>query len=157
MDYEDRLLDKLDAMSLGFPVYPDVNASVSSISVAALPGSTTVRTYYDDVVDKEYIHEIKIKARETERQLAVAALMKAGQELDKTTDIESEDDSFDFGGITVTNELFFSEATTEGWMFFTLQIKSLLTVWEKEEEENGEPEDPDETEEPGEPVENNGG
>lgn len=156
MDYEARLLDQLDAMNLGFPVYTDIHANISSISVAALPGSTTVRTYFDGVVDKEFIHEIQIKARDTERQNAVAALMKAGRRLDAMTSITSEDDSFQFGGITVTNELFFSEATTEGWMYFTLQIKSLLTVWEKEEE-NGEPEDPDETEEPGEPVENNGG
>lgn len=129
MDYEERLLDYIDTLDVGFPIYSDTASETSSISVAMLPGSRTVQEYYDGIKDKEYIHEIQVKAKSGERDSATKALILIGQELDDVEELPSHEEVYDFNGIEVTNELFFSEATTDGWIYFRLQIKSYLTIY----------------------------
>lgn len=129
MDYEKRLLDYIDTLNIGFPIYTDTTAEDSSISVAMLPGSTTVQEYYDGVKDKEYIYEIQVKAKTNEREKATQALLSIGEYLGDVNDIPSLTGAYDFGHINVSNELFFNEATTDGWIYFRLQIKSYLTVY----------------------------
>lgn len=129
MDYEKRLLDYIDTLGVPFQIYTDTTAEESSISVAMLPGSSTVQEYYDGIKDKEYIHEIQVKAKVNERDKATQALLEIGERLGDVDDIPSQVGAYDFGHIDVTNELFFSEATTEGWIYFRLQIKSYLTVY----------------------------
>lgn len=129
VDYEKQLLNKINEFGVGFPIYTDVNSSDSSISVASLPGSRTLQEYYDGIKDKEYIHEIQIKAKSHERDKATKALADIGIELDDVIDIPSQDGSYDFNNIVVTNEMFFSEATTDGFIYFKIQIKTLLTIY----------------------------
>lgn len=129
VDYEERLLDFIDTLGVGFPIYTDTTSENSSISVAMLPGSRTIQEYYDDAKDKEFIQEIQVKAKNSEREEATQALMKIGEHLSDVPDIPSEAGSYDFNGIEVTNEMFFSEATTDGWLYFRLQIKSYLTIY----------------------------
>ncbi len=136
MDYEDRLIDEVETIARNYPIFADINSVNSSISVATLPASTTIRKYYDGIVDKEYVSELTVKAKASERELATKELAAIGAELAELDDIPSSNGSYDFGGITVTNELFFLEATTDGWIYFKLQIKSLLTVYK--EQTNGE-------------------
>lgn len=129
MDYEDRLLDHIDTLDLEFEVFTDTNDENSSISVVALPGSRTINEFYDGIKDKEYIHEIQIKCKVAERDLATKSLTTVAKSLDQEIDIPSKDGSYDFNDVDVTNEIFFSEATTDGWMYFKIQIKSLLTIY----------------------------
>jgi|LSQX01.2.fsa_nt_gb hypothetical protein len=130
MDYEDRLMEKIEEVASKYPIFTDVVSEDSSISVATLPASTVVRQYYNGISDKEYIHELTAKAKASERAQATKELAAIGVKLEQLADIPSNNQSYDFGGITVTNELFFSEATTDGWIYFRLQIKTLLTVYE---------------------------
>lgn len=131
MDYEKQLLSKVSTIAESYPVFADINSTITSISVATLPASTTIRKYYDGVEDKEYIHELTVKAKASEREFATQELASVGQQLEKIDDIPSGDNSYDFGGINVTNEMFFSEATTDGWIYFKMQIKTLLTVYKE--------------------------
>ncbi len=130
MDYEARLLEKVEEVASKYPIFTDVVSEESSISVATLPASTVVRQYYNGISDKEYIHELTAKAKASERDQATKELAAIGVKLEQFADIPSSNQSYDFGGITVTNEMFFSEATTDGWIYFKLQIKTLLTVYE---------------------------
>ena len=130
MDYEDRLLEEVESIAEAYPIFADINSEGGSIAVATLPASTVVREYYNGITDKEYIHELTVKARASEREVATKELAAVGVKLEQLADIPSQNGSYDFGGVTVTNEMFFSEATTDGWIYFKLQIKTLLTVYE---------------------------
>lgn len=129
MDYEERLLDYIDTLGVEFPIYSDTTSSESSISVASLPGSRTIQEYYDGVKEKEFIHEIQVKATQEERDKAMNTLATIGQALDDVEDIPSQGKAYDFDKINITNEVYFSQATTGGWIYFRLQIKSILTIY----------------------------
>lgn len=131
MDYEERLIDAVEKIAKNYPIFADINGTSSSISVATLPASTTIRKYYDGIVDKQYINELTVKAQASDRKLATKELAAVGAELAELKDIPSNNGSYDFGGIAVTNEMFFSEATTDGWIYFKLQIRSLLTIYKE--------------------------
>lgn len=131
MDFEDRLLDTIKIFNVGFPIYTDVNSSQSSISVVMLPGSRTVQEYFDGKKDKEYLYEMQIKASTSERNEATSALAEIGAKLDDVDAINSNNNSYEFNDVQVTNEIYYSDVTDDGWIYFRLQIKAFLTI-EKE-------------------------
>lgn len=55
LDFEDRLADYLDSLSVGYVLYYDSHDSTdsnSSIAVVSAPGSRTLATYYDGTKEK---------------------------------------------------------------------------------------------------------
>jgi hypothetical protein len=75
---------------------------------------------------------LTIKAKQENRQLAVDTLGQITMKLEELEELESNDGSFDFQKIEVSNEVYFSEAETGGTVFFKAQIQPFLTIYKGE-------------------------
>lgn len=129
LDYEDRLLDFIDTLEVGFPVYADSNTENSSISVVRMPGGRTLLEHYDGTKEKQYNLFVQIKAKQEERQLAVDAVQIIADALDEALDIPSENNSYEYGQTTVSNEPYFMGSDTNGGYYFRFSFQSELTIF----------------------------
>lgn len=132
MDFEDRLADYIDTLDVGLKLVYDYTNSDESMSIARLPGGQITQEYFDGTVDKELLFEIEAKVKPENRILAMNALYRLTESLNDLVTLPSLDGSFDFIRIRVTNEIFFSEATTGGFNFYRINIKPELTIHKKE-------------------------
>lgn len=129
IDFEDRIADYIDDLDVGIPLFYDTNTEGESISLARLPGGQTIREYYDGIKEKQYIYELTVKAQQKDRDKTINALGTISDELGNLEELESHDGSFDFDRIVISNEMFFSEATTDGFIYFKVHFQPILTIY----------------------------
>ena len=96
-----------------------------------------VQEYYNGVKEKRLNYEIQAKIRPASRQKTVTALTALTDELNELENLPSLDGSFDFNRITVGNELYFSEATEVGFIYFRLDFQPTLTIYKRGKMTNG--------------------
>ncbi|MDN6108346.1 MAG: minor capsid protein, partial [Lactococcus sp.] len=108
MDLYERLYDAIvDAelpfkTMLGFlPEQKDI------VCLYPLPGSQTVEQYFDGTKEREMLYEIGF--RTNDQQKANEVLWKITEYLDTFAKIESENDSFSFNSLEVSEMPFISE------------------------------------------------
>ena len=53
--------------------------------------------------------------------------------LESLIDLESQDDSFDFEELIITNKPFINQADEQGWFVFLLNVQANITVFNEEE------------------------
>ena len=126
LKYENKLLEYIEGLDVSFPVFADRNDTESSISLASMPGSRTIRTYYDGIKDKQLNHFIQIKAKDSERDKALEALQRIADALAELE--EMEDDVFELNKIIVSNEPFAMNADND-FVYFRFSIQSQITVF----------------------------
>lgn len=126
LKYENKLLEYIEGLNVGFPIYTDRNDSESSISLASMPGSRTIRTYYDGIKDKQLNHFIQIKAKDDERDKALEALQTISDALAELE--EMEDNDFELNKIVVSNEPFAMNADDK-FIYFRFSIQSQITIF----------------------------
>lgn len=102
------------------------------MSLARLPGGNIVQTYYDGTVDKRLNFQIQAKITPQKREQTVEELALLTDELTEMEELSSSDGSFDFNQIEVGNELYFTEATEDGFIYFRLDFQPTLTIYKKE-------------------------
>ncbi|WP_225743370.1 capsid protein [Marinilactibacillus sp. Marseille-P9653] len=107
----------------------DTNSEDESLSLSRLPGGNIIQEYYDGTVDKRLNFEIQAKVKPESRQKTVDALTLLTDDLIELKDLKSEDGSFDFNKISVGNELYFSEGSTDGYIYFRLDFQPTLTIY----------------------------
>lgn len=103
------------------------------MSLSRLPGGNIIQEYYDGIKEKRLNYEIQAKIKPESRQRAVEGLTALTDELNELEDLSSLDGSFDFNSITVGNELYFTEATEEGYIYFRLDFQPILTIYKRGE------------------------
>ncbi len=128
LDYEERLLDYLDTLGLSFRVLADANSETESISLVQMPGGRVIREYQDGIKDKRLTYFIQIKAIENRRQAAVAALQIIATKLDDLDELPSQNESYEFGDIVITNEPYYFQAGEDGFIYFRMSFQSELTI-----------------------------
>ena len=124
-DFEDRLLDYLDSLHLGFRVYADANRD-ASISVSRMPNSRVMQEYMDGSKDKRYTFLIQVKARDEQRNEAVNALQIISDSLIDLEQLPSSNNSYEFNDIIVTNEPYQFSRDDAGYIFFRMSIQADL-------------------------------
>ncbi|MDN6589859.1 MAG: minor capsid protein [Lactobacillus sp.] len=122
MDLYERLYDAIvDAelpfkTMLGFlPEQKDI------VCLYPLPGSQTVEQYFDGTKEREMLYEIGF--RTNDQQKANEVLWKITEYLDTFAKIESENDSFSFNSLEVSEMPFISEMDIDGLNTFLLDLK----------------------------------
>lgn len=122
MDLYERLYDAIvDAelpfkTMLGFlPEQKDI------VCLYPLPGSQTVEQYFDGTKEREMLYEIGF--RTNDQQKANEVLWKITEYLDSFAKIESENDSFSFNSLEVSEMPFISEMDIDGLNTFLLDLK----------------------------------
>lgn len=103
------------------------------MSLARLPGGNIIQEYYNGIKDKRLNYEIQVKTKPKSRSKTVTAMAELTDELNDLEELSSLDGSFDFIEIRVGNELYFSEATEEGFIYFRLDFQPTLTIYKQKE------------------------
>lgn len=97
--------------------------------MARLPGGRTIQEYYDGIKDKQLQFELTIKAKRERRTEIVSALSQITEALSELEDLPSDNGSYDFQKIDIGNEIYFSEAKTDGFIYFKAQFQPTLTIY----------------------------
>lgn len=132
MDFLDRLQDKVNSLP-GLPVelrqgYLDVG---ESFVVYPLPGSRIVTRYMDGTTDQELNFEFAMKSKSQKKIHDTLWLVQ--NELEQLEELQSEDGSFEFDELIITNKPFINQIDEQGWFVFLLDIQAKITVFEKGE------------------------
>ncbi len=131
MDFIERLADKVNEITdrsvtcrIGYL------GSEESFVVYPLPGSRTVMEYMDGDKDQQLNFEFAMKSKAHSRIHSI--LWAVQSELENMAFLESEDGSFLFDEITITNKPFINASDDQGWFIFLLDVQAKITVINKE-------------------------
>lgn len=135
LDFEDRLADYLDSLSVGYVLYYDSHDSTdsnSSIAVVSAPGSRTLATYYDGTKEKRFNYFVQINDRDQDRTKAMDTLKLIADKVEGLEELSSNNGSYEFNQIVISNEPYFTSAGNDGSTYFRLSIQADLTIFEEE-------------------------
>ena len=131
IDFLERLCDKINEFpDLSIPCEPGYLGAGESLVVYPLPGSREVQSYMDGTSDWAMNYEIAMKSMIQGR--INNALWAIQNELEKLKELKSEDNSFKFEEITITNKPFINQADDQGWFVFLLNVQANITVLKEE-------------------------
>ena len=127
MDFLERLADRINEID-GLPIdcEPGYLQADESLGIYPIPGSQDVRVYMDGTKDVRLMYEIAMKSRIQGRIHSTLWLIQ--NELDNLKELESNDGSFNFNSITITNKPFINQADEQGWFVFLLNIQANITI-----------------------------
>lgn len=124
------MLDFIENLDIGIKTYNDRNTDDRSLALSALPGGKVTATYYDGIQDKQLNYELTGKVEANNRNELIAALDKIVSALENSyPQITSSNRSFESPAITVTSAPYYSDATTDGFIYFRVTIQVVLTVF----------------------------
>ncbi|MCT3526488.1 minor capsid protein [Latilactobacillus curvatus] len=130
MDFMERLKDNINSLpdlpmrlTLGYLTAKD------SLVLYALPGGQVIREYYDGIKDQSLNYEIGIKTKD--QQKANATLWQIQTHLEQVEELISNDSSFQFQKLSVSNKPFLSSQDEQGFFIYLLDITADLTTLKK--------------------------
>lgn len=97
-----------------------------SLVIFPLPGSRIAKTFMNGDTDQALNFEIAMKSK-TQSKIH-ATLWELNNNLEQISDITSNDNSFEFDEITITNKPFINQIDEQGWFVFLLDIQAKITV-----------------------------
>lgn len=98
-----------------------------SLVLYPLPGSRIITEYMDGTTDQQLNYEIAMKSKRQSTILDV--LWKVQNELEHLKNLESNDGSFEFQSITITNKPFINQIDEQDWFVFLLNVQANITVF----------------------------
>lgn len=131
MDFLDRLQDEINSFP-GLPIQCKQGylGTDESFVVYPLPGSRVVQEYMDGTKDWQLNYEFAMKSK---RQSDInTTLWRVQSELESLSELESEDGSFEFEELIITNKPFINQIDEQGWFVFLLDVQAKITVFKEE-------------------------
>lgn len=131
MDFIERLAEKVNEIP-GLPIqcklgYLGVN---ESFVVYPLPGSRVVARFMDGTSEQQLNFEFAMKSKEQNKIHETLWLVQ--NELENLEDLKSEDGSFEFEELIITDKPFINQMDDQGWFVFLLDIQANITVFKEE-------------------------
>lgn len=126
MDFIERLAEKIDEFTSPLEInlgYLDVG---ESFVIYPLPGSRITSEYMDGTTDQSLNFEIAMKSQS--HRTIHQTLWLVQNELEKLDELTSDDGSFEFDEITITNKPFINQIDEQGWFVFLLALQAKITV-----------------------------
>lgn len=127
MDFTERLKDNINSLpdlpmrlTLGYLTAKD------SLVLYALPGGQVIREYYDGIKDQSLNFEIGIKTKDQKK--ANATLWQIQTHLELVEELVSNDSSFEFQKLSISNKPFLSDQDEQGFFVYLLDITADLTT-----------------------------
>src|SRR5690625_3192428 len=131
MDFIERLSDKVNKFpSLPIACKLGYLGTGESFVVYPLPGSNTVMEYMDGTKDQQLNFEFAMRSKEQSKIHQTLWLVQ--NELERLKELESQDGSFKFEELIITNKPFINEANDQGWSVFLLDVQANITVFKEE-------------------------
>lgn len=137
MDFLERLVDTVNNIN-GLPIRcePGYLKETESFVVYPIPGSRVVNEYFSGVKDQQINYEFAMKSKTP--GLIHDTLWIVQNALEQIDNIESNDGSFEFDELIITNKPFINQADSQGWFVFLLDIQAKITTFKnKESVKNG--------------------
>ncbi|GGB26837.1 putative minor capsid protein, phage associated [Lentibacillus populi] len=131
MDFIDRLCDRINEMP-GLPTECKLGylGTDESLVLYPLPGSRVTQEYMDGTKDWQMNCEIAMKSK---LQSKIShTLWTVQNELENLEELESEDNSFEFEELIITNKPFINGADEQGWFVFLLDVQAKITVFKED-------------------------
>lgn len=131
MDFIDRLKDAVNTIP-NVPIKCKIGylKTEESFCVYPLAGSKVVKTYYDGEKDQQLNFEFAMKSQD--QQKIHTTLWLVQNYLESLEMLKSQDGSFIFEGITITNKPFINQLSETGDYIFLLDIQATLTTFKEE-------------------------
>lgn len=131
MDFMERLCEKVNQIpNLPTPCRMGYLGAEESFVVFPLPGSRVVRRFMDGTSEQALNFEFAMKSKSQSK--IHATLWMVQNELEALEGLVSQDDSFEFEELIITNKPFISQADEQGWYVFLLDVKANITVFKEE-------------------------
>lgn len=132
MDFIDRLCDKVNAIQ-GLPIQCKIGylGADESFVVYPLPGSQVTAEYMDGTTDQQLNFEFAMKSKSQTK--IHDTLWMVQNELEDLKNLESDDGSFEFERLTITNKPFINQIDEQGWFVFLLDVQANITVFKEAE------------------------
>ncbi|WP_203334358.1 phage tail terminator protein [Planococcus beigongshangi] len=131
MDFMERLKDKINEIPL-LPIACALGylGAGDSLVLYPLPGSKTVTEYMDGTKDQQLNYEIAMRSKLQSK--INGTLWMIQNELANLAEIESQNNSFEFEELIITNMPFINQADDQGWYVFLLDVQAKITVFKEE-------------------------
>ena len=131
MDFVERLTDKINAIpNLPATCRMGYLDAEESLVIYPMPGSRVVTEFMDGVTEQQLNFEIAMKSKLQSKVHTTLWLIQT--ELEKLNNLESQDGSFEFEELLITNKPFINQADEQGWFVFLLDIQAKITVFKGE-------------------------
>lgn len=128
MDFMERLCDEINDMPQ-LPVVCKLGylGTDESLVLYPLPGSKVVQEFMDGTSDQQLNYEIAMKSKSQNK--INSTLWTIQNELEKLKALDSQDDSFKFDELIITNKPFINQIDEQGWFVFLLDVQANITVF----------------------------
>lgn len=128
MDFMERLCDEINAMPQ-LPVVCRMGylGADESLVLYPLPGSKIVQEFMDGASDQQLNYEIAMKSKSQNK--INSTLWTVQNELERLKTLDSQDNSFKFDELIITNKPFINQIDEQGWFVFLLDVQANITVF----------------------------
>src|SRR5699024_1015191 len=132
MDFIQRLVEKVNEIS-NIPIDCKVGylGVEKSFVVYPLPGSRKTMTFMDGTSQQELNFEFAMKSK-SQRKIH-DTLWVVQNELEGLEELVSNNRSFEFEELIITNKPFINQLDDQGWFVFLLDVQANITVFKEEE------------------------
>ena len=131
MDFIERLTERVNLIPyLPIKCRMGYLGSGESFSVYPLPGGQTVEEFMDGTKVQQLNYEFAMKSKEQSKINATLWLVQSV--LDDLEGLESNNNSFNFERLSITNKPFINQADDQGWFVFLLDVQAHITVFKEE-------------------------
>lgn len=136
MDFLDRLVETVNNIDrLPIKCEPGYLKETESFVVYPMPGSRVVNEYFSGVKDQQLNYEFAMKSRVPGNIHDTLWIVQNA--LEQVENLTSNDGSFEFDELIITNKPFINQADSQGWYVFYLDIQAKITTFNKESVKNG--------------------
>ena len=132
VDFPNQLLEKIKKLGLDIPIMIGTLEVTDSIALCLL-GGNTLQEYYDGAKTKQLNYEFNIRTKKQE--LAISTLSKIALFLSEIDGIPSENGSYEFEKLTVSDEISFNGQEENGTSWYRLAIQVRLTIFKTQGED----------------------
>lgn len=127
MDFIERLCDRINEIPrLPISCKMGYLGTDESFVIYPLPGSRVVTQYMDGESDQQLNYELAMKSKSQSR--IHTALWMVQNELENLKELKSQDNSFEFDELNITNKPYINQTDDQGWFVFLLDVQANITV-----------------------------
>lgn len=128
MDFPNQMAKFINSLDIPIDMKLGYLDAEESFVMYPLPGGTVIDEFMDGTTDEQLTYEIAMKSQSQSK--IHQTLWEVQTELERMKDIESENESFDFHKLRITNKPFINQINDQGWFVFLLDFQVQLTIYD---------------------------
>lgn len=131
MDFIERLVEEVNNIpNLPLNCRLGYLGTDESFVLYPLPGSKVVNKFMDGTTDQQLNFEFAMKSKEQSKIHTTLWLVQ--NKLEVLEELVSNDGSFEFEELIITNKPFINQLDEQGWFVFLLDVQSRITIFKEE-------------------------